>query len=84
VQSSRWRDTRARHGGGGHRARAPSLLFAGAGLCGGARGFLFAKAGPLEELTNSSFVARRNEHWTAQAADENVSATGRFKALKRT
>jgi EAL domain-containing protein (putative c-di-GMP-specific phosphodiesterase class I) len=52
--------------------------------CVAGQGFLFAKAGSLEELSKSSFVARRNEHWTAQAADENVSATGRFKALNRT
>jgi len=52
--------------------------------CVAGQGFLFAKAGPLEELSKSSFVARRNEHWTAQSADENASATGRFKALNRT
>jgi diguanylate cyclase (GGDEF)-like protein/PAS domain S-box-containing protein len=52
--------------------------------CVAGQGFLFAKAGSLEELSKSSFVARRNEHWTAQAADENLSATGRFKALNRT
>ncbi|MDB6108027.1 MAG: putative signaling protein [Gammaproteobacteria bacterium] len=52
--------------------------------CVAGQGFLFAKAGSLEELSNSSFVARRNEHWTAQSAEENLSATGRFKALNRT
>jgi EAL domain-containing protein (putative c-di-GMP-specific phosphodiesterase class I) len=52
--------------------------------CVAGQGFLFAKAGPLEELSKSSFVARRNEHWTTQSADENLSATGRFKALNRT
>ena len=51
--------------------------------CVAGQGFLFAKAGSLAELSNSSFVARRNEHWTVQAADENLSATGRFKALNR-
>jgi diguanylate cyclase (GGDEF)-like protein/PAS domain S-box-containing protein len=50
--------------------------------CVAGQGFLFAKAGALEELSNSSFVARRNEHWTAQSADENLSASGRFAALK--
>ena len=57
-----------------------SLLALG---CVAGQGFLFAKAGPLEELSNSSFVARRNEHWTARSADENLSATGRFQALKK-
>ena len=42
----------------------------------------FAKAGPLEALSDSSFVKRRAEHWTAQAADETLSASGRFNALK--
>jgi diguanylate cyclase (GGDEF)-like protein/PAS domain S-box-containing protein len=51
--------------------------------CVAGQGFLFAKAGSLEELSQSTFVARRNAHWTAQAADETVSATGRFQALKR-
>jgi diguanylate cyclase (GGDEF)-like protein/PAS domain S-box-containing protein len=51
--------------------------------CVAGQGFLFAKAGTLEELSNSSFVARRNEHWTARAADENLSATGRFEALNK-
>jgi diguanylate cyclase (GGDEF)-like protein/PAS domain S-box-containing protein len=50
--------------------------------CVAGQGFWFAKAGPLEELSNSSFVARRNEHWTAQSAEENLSASGRFSALK--
>jgi diguanylate cyclase (GGDEF)-like protein/PAS domain S-box-containing protein len=51
--------------------------------CVAGQGFLFAKAGSLEDLSNSSFVARRNAHWTAQAAEETLSATGRFKALQR-
>ena len=43
--------------------------------CVAGQGFLFAKATSLEELTRSPFVARRNEHWTAQAAEEgNVEA----------
>ncbi|HVW69003.1 MAG TPA: EAL domain-containing protein [Steroidobacteraceae bacterium] len=50
--------------------------------CVAGQGFLFAEAGPLEALTNSSFVARRNERWTAAAADEILSASGRFAALK--
>ncbi len=50
--------------------------------CVAGQGFLFAKAGSLEQLSGSTFVARRNSHWTAQAAREDLSATGRFKALK--
>src|SRR5580700_1098351 len=50
--------------------------------CVAGQGYLFAKAGQLEELSNSSFVRRRGELWTAQSADEGLSASGRFKALK--
>jgi diguanylate cyclase (GGDEF)-like protein/PAS domain S-box-containing protein len=50
--------------------------------CVAGQGFLFARAGSLEELAKSPFVARRNALWTAQAGDEELSATGRFKALK--
>ncbi|HYL70047.1 MAG TPA: EAL domain-containing protein [Candidatus Dormibacteraeota bacterium] len=50
--------------------------------CVAGQGFLFAKAGSLEQLAMSPFVARRNALWTAQAAREELSATGRFKALK--
>jgi EAL domain-containing protein (putative c-di-GMP-specific phosphodiesterase class I) len=50
--------------------------------CVAGQGFLFAKAGPLENLTHSTFVARRNEHWTARSAEETLSASGRFSALK--
>jgi EAL domain-containing protein (putative c-di-GMP-specific phosphodiesterase class I) len=50
--------------------------------CVAGQGFLFAKAGTLEDLAKSSFVARRNALWTAQAGVEELSATGRFKALK--
>jgi EAL domain-containing protein (putative c-di-GMP-specific phosphodiesterase class I) len=49
--------------------------------CVAGQGHLFAKASSLEELAQSRFVARRNEHWTAQAAQETLSATGRFRAL---
>jgi EAL domain-containing protein (putative c-di-GMP-specific phosphodiesterase class I) len=51
--------------------------------CVAGQGFLFAQATSLEELAQSSFVARRNEHWTARAAEEELSATGRFRALKK-
>ena len=49
--------------------------------CVAGQGFLFAPAGSLEDLSNSASVARRNEHWTAAAADETLSASGRFAAL---
>src|SRR3989440_9312146 len=50
--------------------------------CVAGQGFLFAKAGSLEELSTSSFVARRDALWTAHAAREELSATGRFRALR--
>ncbi len=50
--------------------------------CVAGQGFLFAKAGSLQQLSGSEFVAKRNAHWTAQAASEDYSATGRFEALK--
>jgi len=50
--------------------------------CVAGQGFLFSKAGPLEALSDSSFVKRRAEHWTTQSADETLSASGRFNALK--
>jgi len=50
--------------------------------CVAGQGFFFAKARPLEELGDSSFVARRKELWTVAAAVERLSATGRFAALR--
>jgi diguanylate cyclase (GGDEF)-like protein/PAS domain S-box-containing protein len=50
--------------------------------CVAGQGFLFAKAGPLEQLTKSSFVTRRNALWSAPSGREELSATGRFRALK--
>ena len=50
--------------------------------CVAGQGFLFAQARSLEQLSNSPFVAYRNTLWTAQAQDEPLSATGRFKALQ--
>jgi len=50
--------------------------------CVAGQGFLFAKAGSLEQLTKSPFVARRNALWTAQARNEELSPTGRYRALK--
>ena len=50
--------------------------------CVAGQGFLFAKSGTLEELSRSTFVARRNELWTAQADRDHISPTGRFRALR--
>jgi len=50
--------------------------------CVAGQGFLFARAASLEQLSQSPFVARRNALWTAQTAQEKLSATGRFRALK--
>jgi len=50
--------------------------------CMAGQGFLFAPADSLAQLSRSSFVARRSAHWTAQAATENLSATGRYRALR--
>jgi len=60
-------------------AQAAALLALG---CVAGQGFLFARAGSLEQLSQSPFVARRKQLWTAQAAREELSATGRFKALQ--
>jgi len=49
--------------------------------CVAGQGFLFAPARSLEALSQSAFVARRNTIWTEQARHEQLSATGRFKAL---
>jgi len=62
-----------------HEPQVAALLALG---CVAGQGFLFAKAGSLEELSKSSFVARRTALWTAQAAREELSATGRFRALR--
>ena len=58
-------------------AQVAALLALG---CVAGQGFLFAKAGSLQQLSDSEFVARRKAHWTAQAADEDYSATGRYLA----
>ena len=50
--------------------------------CVAGQGFLFAPARSLEQLSQSPFVARRNSVWTAQSAQEILSATGRFRALQ--
>ena len=50
--------------------------------CVAGQGFLFARASSLEQLSKSPFVARRNALWTSQAFGEELSATGRFNALR--
>jgi diguanylate cyclase (GGDEF)-like protein/PAS domain S-box-containing protein len=50
--------------------------------CVAGQGFLFAKAASLEQLSKSAFVARRNALWSAQTRSEELSPTGRFRALK--
>jgi diguanylate cyclase (GGDEF)-like protein len=50
--------------------------------CVAGQGFLFAKAGSLEALSKSVFVARRNALWNGHASREQLSVTGRFRALK--
>ena len=50
--------------------------------CVAGQGYLFAPARSLEQLSTSPFVERRNTLWTAQALREELSATGRFKALQ--
>ncbi len=50
--------------------------------CVAGQGFLFAPARSLEQLSRSPFVARRNSLWTAQSVREQLSPTGRFKALQ--
>jgi diguanylate cyclase (GGDEF)-like protein/PAS domain S-box-containing protein len=62
-----------------HEPQVAALLALG---CVAGQGFLFAKAGSLELLSKSPFVARRNALWNAQTRSEDLSPTGRFKALK--
>ncbi|HUO19627.1 MAG TPA: EAL domain-containing protein [Steroidobacteraceae bacterium] len=50
--------------------------------CVAGQGFLFAKSASLETLSKSPFVARRNALWSAQTRTEELSPTGRFRALK--
>jgi EAL domain-containing protein (putative c-di-GMP-specific phosphodiesterase class I) len=50
--------------------------------CVAGQGFLFARASSLEQLSKSAFVARRNALWSAQTRSEELSPTGRFRALK--
>ncbi|HYL03425.1 MAG TPA: EAL domain-containing protein [Steroidobacteraceae bacterium] len=50
--------------------------------CVAGQGFLFSRATSLEQLSTSPFVARREVLWSAQAGREELSPTGRFRALK--
>jgi diguanylate cyclase (GGDEF)-like protein/PAS domain S-box-containing protein len=62
-----------------HEEQVAALLALG---CVAGQGYLFARAESLEQLARNPCVARRNALWTAQAAREELSATGRFKALR--
>jgi diguanylate cyclase (GGDEF)-like protein/PAS domain S-box-containing protein len=62
-----------------HEPQVAALLALG---CVAGQGFLFAKSSSLEQLSKSPFVARRNALWNAQTRSEDLSPTGRFKALK--
>ncbi|HEV7138423.1 MAG TPA: EAL domain-containing protein, partial [Steroidobacteraceae bacterium] len=50
--------------------------------CVAGQGFLFAPARSLAELATSPFAVRRRTVWNAQTRNEQLSATGRFKALQ--
>jgi len=60
-------------------AQAAALLALG---CVAGQGFLYAPATSLEQLSASSFVARRNALWSAPAKRDDSSASERFKALR--
>ncbi|HXY95952.1 MAG TPA: EAL domain-containing protein, partial [Steroidobacteraceae bacterium] len=62
-----------------HEPQVAALLALG---CVAGQGFLFAKATSLEHLSKTPFVARRNALWNSQTRSEDLSPTGRFKALK--
>jgi diguanylate cyclase (GGDEF)-like protein/PAS domain S-box-containing protein len=49
--------------------------------CVAGQGFLFARAGSLEQLSQSSFVARRNALWSGPAR-EDLADSGWFKSLR--
>ncbi len=49
--------------------------------CVAGQGFLFARAGSLESLAGSPFVARRNALWAQQDLSDELTPTGRFRAL---
>jgi diguanylate cyclase (GGDEF)-like protein/PAS domain S-box-containing protein len=49
--------------------------------CVAGQGYLFATPGSLEKLSHNDAVGRRNALWTAAAAREKLSPSGRFAAL---
>jgi diguanylate cyclase (GGDEF)-like protein len=49
--------------------------------CVAGQGYLFAKAGSLDELARGPFVARRNALWPGKEGFGELSASGRFRAL---
>jgi EAL domain-containing protein (putative c-di-GMP-specific phosphodiesterase class I) len=51
--------------------------------CVAGQGFLFAKSGSLADLASSPFVAKRNELWNSQPHREDLTPTGRFRALTK-
>jgi diguanylate cyclase (GGDEF)-like protein/PAS domain S-box-containing protein len=50
--------------------------------CVAGQGFLFATPGSLEQLSKSTFVARRNALWTGEAISGDISPSGRFTGVK--
>jgi diguanylate cyclase (GGDEF)-like protein/PAS domain S-box-containing protein len=50
--------------------------------CVAGQGFLFSPARGLEQLSTNPVVTRRNALWEARAEREQLSATGRFQALR--
>jgi diguanylate cyclase (GGDEF)-like protein/PAS domain S-box-containing protein len=62
-----------------HEAQVDALLALG---CVAGQGFLFAEAGALDALARSPFVAKRNALWSARGSANDLSPTGRLRALK--
>jgi len=62
-------------------AQVASLLDLG---CVAGQGFLFARAGSLEQLSHSSFVARRNALWSGSGGREELAERGWFKSPRVT
>jgi len=50
--------------------------------CVAGQGFLFARPAALEQLNLSSFVRRRAELWKPRGTPDNLSPTGRYRALR--
>jgi len=62
-----------------HEAQVGALLSLG---CVAGQGFLFAHAGALQELSHSSFAARRNALWSGPAGRAELTERGWFKTSK--